>query len=166
MRRKHGEEACTRVAVGFIELGVLGAAIARNLLEGPFKVTVHRRSGGKVEELVRDDAKASTAARSGGRSRNCPQSNEQNRKCDGHNVYGIVFHPSAGHGILAFSALPKLMQIKSSLSLSFIIRPDCAVCAPSLRTKLGPSASNAVTLGILAGTHAEGLYKGNPCLRS
>ena len=42
--------------VGFIGLGVMGAAMARNLVKAGFKVTVHNRSRGKVEELVRDGA--------------------------------------------------------------------------------------------------------------
>lgn len=40
--------------IGFIGLGVMGAAMARNLFKAGFKVTVHNRSRGKVEELVRD----------------------------------------------------------------------------------------------------------------
>lgn len=42
--------------IGFIGLGVMGAAMARNLLKAGFKVTVHNRSHGKVETLVRDGA--------------------------------------------------------------------------------------------------------------
>ncbi len=42
--------------VGFIGLGVMGAAMARNLVKAGFKVTVHNRSRGKVEELVRAGA--------------------------------------------------------------------------------------------------------------
>ena len=42
--------------VGFVGLGVMGAAMARNLLKAGFKVTVHNRSRGKVEELTRDGA--------------------------------------------------------------------------------------------------------------
>ena len=42
--------------VGFIGLGVMGAAMARNLVKAGFRVTVHNRSRGKVEELVRDGA--------------------------------------------------------------------------------------------------------------
>ncbi len=43
-------------AVGFIGLGVMGAAMARNLIKAGFKLTVHNRSRGKVGELVRDGA--------------------------------------------------------------------------------------------------------------
>jgi 2-hydroxy-3-oxopropionate reductase len=43
-------------AVGFNGLGVMGAAMARNLIKAGFKVTVHNRSRGKVEALVRDGA--------------------------------------------------------------------------------------------------------------
>lgn len=42
--------------LGFIGLGVMGAAMARNLIKAGFRVTVHNRSRGKVEELVRDGA--------------------------------------------------------------------------------------------------------------
>ena len=42
--------------LGFIGLGVMGAAMARNLIKAGFRVTVHNRSRGKVEQLVRDGA--------------------------------------------------------------------------------------------------------------
>ena len=42
--------------VGFIGLGTMGAAMARNLMKAGFRVTVHNRSRGKVEELVREGA--------------------------------------------------------------------------------------------------------------
>ena len=44
------------VAVGFIGVGTMGAAMARNLMRAGFRVTVHNRSRGKVEELVREGA--------------------------------------------------------------------------------------------------------------
>jgi len=43
--------------LGFIGLGVMGAAMARNLIKAGFPVTVHNRSRGKVDELVRDGAR-------------------------------------------------------------------------------------------------------------
>lgn len=43
--------------LGFIGLGVMGAAMARNLIKAGFGVTVHNRSRGKVDELVRDGAR-------------------------------------------------------------------------------------------------------------
>ena len=42
--------------VGFVGLGVMGAAMARNLIKAGFRVTVHNRSRGKVEELMRNGA--------------------------------------------------------------------------------------------------------------
>ena len=42
--------------IGFIGLGVMGAAMARNLIKAGFKVTVHNRSRGKVDGLVREGA--------------------------------------------------------------------------------------------------------------
>ncbi len=46
----------TTTPVGFVGLGIMGAAMARNLLKAGFKVTVHNRSRGKVEELVKAGA--------------------------------------------------------------------------------------------------------------
>lgn len=43
-------------ALGFIGLGVMGGAMARNLLKARFTVTVHNRSRAKVEELVHNGA--------------------------------------------------------------------------------------------------------------
>ncbi len=48
--------ATTDTPVGFIGLGIMGAAMAKNLLKAGFKVTVHNRSRGKVEELVKAGA--------------------------------------------------------------------------------------------------------------
>lgn len=44
-------------SIGFIGLGVMGAAMARNLIKAGFTLTVHNRSRGKVEELLRDGAR-------------------------------------------------------------------------------------------------------------
>lgn len=43
--------------IGFIGLGVMGKAMARNILEAGFALSVHNRSQGKVEELVAEGAK-------------------------------------------------------------------------------------------------------------
>ncbi len=42
----------TNTPVGFIGLGIMGAAMAKNLLKAGFKVTVHNRSRSKVEDLL------------------------------------------------------------------------------------------------------------------
>ena len=42
----------TSTPVGFIGLGIMGGAMAKNLLKAGFKVSVHNRSRGKVAELV------------------------------------------------------------------------------------------------------------------
>lgn len=46
----------TNTPIGFIGLGIMGKAMARNLLKAGFKLTVHNRSRGKVEELVKEGA--------------------------------------------------------------------------------------------------------------
>jgi 2-hydroxy-3-oxopropionate reductase len=43
--------------IGFIGLGVMGAAMARNLLKAEFPLVVHNRSRAKVEALVREGAR-------------------------------------------------------------------------------------------------------------
>ncbi|MBI5579320.1 MAG: NAD(P)-dependent oxidoreductase [Deltaproteobacteria bacterium] len=47
-----------KTSIGFIGLGVMGQSMARNLLKAGFPLTVHNRSRGKVEELVKDGARA------------------------------------------------------------------------------------------------------------
>lgn len=44
--------------IGYIGLGIMGKAMARNLLKAGFEVVVHNRSRGKVEELVEEGATA------------------------------------------------------------------------------------------------------------
>ena len=46
----------TSTPLGFIGLGIMGTAMAKNLLKAGFKVTVHNRSRGKVDELVKAGA--------------------------------------------------------------------------------------------------------------
>jgi 2-hydroxy-3-oxopropionate reductase len=47
--------------VGFIGLGVMGKAMARNILKAGFPLVVHNRSRGKVEELVKEGARGADA---------------------------------------------------------------------------------------------------------
>jgi 2-hydroxy-3-oxopropionate reductase len=51
----------TQMPVGFIGLGVMGKAMARNILKAGFPLTVYNRSRGKVEELVREGAQGADA---------------------------------------------------------------------------------------------------------
>jgi len=44
--------------VGFIGLGIMGAAMARNLMQAGFKVHAHNRSRAKAEALAREGAAA------------------------------------------------------------------------------------------------------------
>jgi len=48
--------------IGFIGLGVMGKAMARNLMKAGFALTVHNRSRPKVDELVAEGAAAAGAA--------------------------------------------------------------------------------------------------------
>jgi 2-hydroxy-3-oxopropionate reductase len=48
--------------IGFIELGVMGKAMAHNILKAGFGLTVHNRSRPKVDELVAAGAKAGGSA--------------------------------------------------------------------------------------------------------
>lgn len=50
-----------KIPIGFIGLGVMGKAMAKNILKAGFSLIVHNRSRGKVEELVRDGARAADA---------------------------------------------------------------------------------------------------------
>src|SRR5206468_12171234 len=49
--------------IGFIGLGIMGKPMARNLIKAGFPVTVHNRSRGKVDELVKDGASAASSPR-------------------------------------------------------------------------------------------------------
>lgn len=46
-----------RERIGFIGLGIMGKPMARNLIKAGYSLTVHNRSRGAVDELVRDGAK-------------------------------------------------------------------------------------------------------------
>ena len=49
--------------VGFIGLGIMGKPMARNLLKAGYPLTVHNRSRGSVEELVREGATPASSPR-------------------------------------------------------------------------------------------------------
>ena len=49
--------------IGFIGLGVMGAPMARNLVEAGHRLVVHNRSRGPVDELVAVGAEAARSAR-------------------------------------------------------------------------------------------------------
>jgi 3-hydroxyisobutyrate dehydrogenase-like beta-hydroxyacid dehydrogenase len=49
--------------VGFIGLGRMGSAIARNILKGGFELTVHNRTAEKMKPLVEEGAAAAGSAR-------------------------------------------------------------------------------------------------------
>lgn len=47
--------------IGYIGLGIMGKAMARNILKAGFPLVVHNRSQGAVEELVKEGAKAANS---------------------------------------------------------------------------------------------------------
>src|SRR5579884_1832765 len=47
--------------IGFIGLGIMGKPMARNLMKAGYKLVVHNRSRGPVDELAREGAKAATS---------------------------------------------------------------------------------------------------------
>jgi 2-hydroxy-3-oxopropionate reductase len=53
----------TQPNIGFIGLGIMGKPMARNLIKAGFSVVVHNRSRAKVDELVRDGARAAPSPR-------------------------------------------------------------------------------------------------------
>lgn len=50
-------------AIGFIGLGIMGKPMARNLMKAGYKLVVHNRSRGPVEELVKEGAAAGSSAK-------------------------------------------------------------------------------------------------------
>src|SRR3970282_1159882 len=49
--------------IGFIGLGIMGKAMARNLLKAGYAVTVHNRSRAPVEELAAEGAQPAASPR-------------------------------------------------------------------------------------------------------
>ncbi len=49
--------------VGYVGLGIMGGAMARNLLKAGYEVTVHNRSRAKVDAIVKEGAVAAHSAR-------------------------------------------------------------------------------------------------------
>jgi 2-hydroxy-3-oxopropionate reductase len=49
--------------IGFIGLGIMGKPMARNLMKAGFPLVVHNRSRAKVDELVKEGARAAASSR-------------------------------------------------------------------------------------------------------
>ena len=49
------------MTIGFIGLGIMGKPMARNLMKAGYKLVVHNRSRGPVDELAKEGAKAATS---------------------------------------------------------------------------------------------------------
>jgi 2-hydroxy-3-oxopropionate reductase len=149
---------------GYIGLGIMGAAIARNLMKAGFELVVHNRSRAIVEQLVSEGATAAfspqeVAAQVDFVFTNLPDSPDVEQVVLGEN--GII------HG-----AHPGLIYIDNST-----IKPETARRLAAELARVGVAALDAPvsggdigarngTLTIMVGGEAEAFHKAEPLFRA
>jgi len=109
----------TGTPIGFIGLGVMGAAMARNLIKAGFKVTVYNRSRGKVEALQQ------AGASDGGSPAGVGRAAEVVLVCvpDTPDVEQVLFgEEGVVHGMQPGSVVIDLSTISATASVGFAAR--------------------------------------------
>jgi 2-hydroxy-3-oxopropionate reductase len=150
--------------VGFIGLGVMGKAMARNLVKAGFRVTVHNRSAKAVEELVAEGASraaspAEVAARCEVVGICVPDTPDVERVLFGE--HGIAASMKAGGVVIDFSTIsgPATQGFASRLAERGIAMLDSPVSG-------GPKGAIDGTLSCMIGGEAEVLAHCMPVFRA
>lgn len=150
--------------VGFIGLGVMGAAMARNLMKAGFKVTVHNRSRGKVGELVRE------GAADGGSSAGVAKASEVVLLCvpDTPDVERVLFgNDGVIHGLKRDVVVIDCSTISAAASVEFA-RKIAAQGAHLLDSPVsgGPKGAQDGTLTCMIGGDAGAVERCMPVLQA
>ncbi len=150
--------------VGYIGLGLMGKAIARNILKAGFPVVVHNRSRGAVDELVAEGATAANSPKEVAEQvdivfTNLPDSPDVEVVALGEN--GILARAKAGLIVVDNSTIKpaSARMIADKLKEKGVFSLDAPVSGGDI------GAKNA-TLTIMVGGDAEALEKAMPALQS
>ncbi len=109
----------TDTPVGFIGLGIMGGAMAKNLLRAGFKVTVHNRSRGKVDDLLK------AGAQDGGSPGGVARASEVVLLCvpDTPDVEKVLFNgDGVMHGIRRDAVVIDCSTISATATVDFAVR--------------------------------------------
>lgn len=151
-------------AVGFIGLGVMGKAMARNLVKAGLRVTVHNRSRKAVEELVTEGAAraASPAELAAGCEIVCicvPDTPDVQRVLFGEQ--GVAAAMKRGGVVIDFSTIssPSTREFAASLAERGVAMLDSPVSG-------GPKGAIDATLSCMIGGEAAVLERCMPVFRA
>jgi len=150
--------------VGFIGLGVMGKSMACNLLKAGFPLTVHNRSQGKVEELVREGARDGGSP--AGVAKTCdvifmclPDTPDVDRILFGDN--GVMAGISDGAVVVDCSTISatETQAFAAKLAEKGVSMVDCPVSG-------GPGGAEKGTLSCMLGGDAEVIARVQPMLNA
>ena len=109
----------TNTPLGFIGLGIMGGAMAKNLLKAGFRVAVHNRSRGKVDDLVK------AGAQDGGSAAGVARASEVVLLCvpDTPDVEKVIFGDDGViHGIKRDAVVIDCSTISATATVDFAKR--------------------------------------------
>ena len=146
--------------LGYIVLGVMGAAMARNLLKAGFAVTVHNRSRQKVDELMqagaRDGGSATGVARASAIILVCvPDTPDVERVLFG--AEGVVEGVKPGSTVIDFSTISPTATVEFARRLR-----EKNVAMIDSPVSGGPKGAQDATLSCMIGGEAETLTRCMP----
>ena len=152
----------SQLTIGYIGLGIMGKAMARNILKAGFPLVVHNRSRGAVAELVAEGAKeafspAEVAAQVDVVFSNLPDSPDVEQVALGAN--GIIEGARAGLIFVDNSTIKPTTAraISAALAEKGVQSLDCPVSGGDIGAQNG-------TLAIMVGGPADALAKVMPVL--
>lgn len=152
----------TDIQVGFIGLGVMGKSMARNLLAAGFPLTVHNRSSGKVQELVKEGAK------DGGSAAGVARAAEVVFLClpDTPDVERTLFgEDGVAEGIREGSVVIDCSSISATETQGFAARlAERGVAMVDSPVSGGPAGAAKGTLSCMLGGDAEVIARVQPML--
>lgn len=153
-----------KARLGYIGLGIMGGAMARNLLKAGFEVTVHNRSPAKMEALVAEGATAATsprevAERSDIVFTNLPDSPDVERVALGKD--GVMEGAREGMVFVDHSTIKPASsrKIAEAFAAANVISLDAPVSGGDVGARDG-------TLTIMVGGEEKGLEKVRPALEA
>ena len=156
--------ATTNTPLGFIGLGIMGGAMAKNLLKAGFRVAVHNRSRGKVDDLIK------AGAQDGGSAAGVARASEVMLLCvpDTPDVEKVLFGDDGViHGIKRDAVVIDCSTISATATADFAARlRDKGVHMLDSPISGGPKGAVDGTLSCMIGGDAAIVERCMPVLKA
>lgn len=158
------DTATKNTPLGFIGLGVMGAAMARNLLKAGFSVTVHNRTRAKADALIE------AGARDGGSPAGVARASEIIMICvpDTPDVEQVLFGADGVvHGVKSGSVVIDFSTISPTATIEYARRlREKGVAMLDSPVSGGPKGAQDAALSCMIGGDAETLERCMPVLQA